>query len=293
MGRGALAVGIGVVALAAPSVAPARSHFEPCVRSGRPIPFTTYWLGPTFEGLPVTHRSYSCSGGTIEPWRTNSASYVYGDCQPDPTQDDSSCAPPFEVQTQPACDHNLSDYMLGGAFSIGAHRLSLRGVPAISVIGDPRIELYTGDVSVVVFADTHAQARRAVAALQRAPAFRAGAAAGRLPAPVRGHLTGELNCGLRVARAAATIGGAGRDGARRIHLRLRLSRPGYAFVGTRGLSGQFWDGGFAVLGHSMRRQRLVDDEIELKPGRWELVLRAIDRVGHAAVRRLRLRVPPA
>lgn len=286
-------VGIVALSLALPASGQARSHFKPCVRSGRPVPFATYWLGTSFEALPLTSRSYSCSAGGGEPTRMNEMSYVYGDCQPDPRQDEPSCSPPLEVQTFPACDRNLSLYGLGGGLSIGAHRLRLRGVPAISVVEDSRLELFTGDVTVVIFADSRAQARRAAAVLERAPADRAVASAETLPPPVPGHLTGRLDCGLRFTRARVAVGEPASDRrSRLVRVQLRLPRSAHAFVAARGLSGQRWDDGFVTLGRGIRWLRGFDEAIPLTPGRWELTLRAIDHAGRTALRTVRVAVPP-
>jgi hypothetical protein len=45
-----------------------------------------YWLGKSFQGLPLTH---------AEPYVGGRASFVYGDCE---AKSDMGCAPPLEVQ---------------------------------------------------------------------------------------------------------------------------------------------------------------------------------------------------
>src|SRR4051812_43299886 len=52
----------------------------------------SYWLGPSFNGLPLT--------ATID---RGLPAYVYGDCTP---HSDTGCTPPVEAQNWTTCDRN-------------------------------------------------------------------------------------------------------------------------------------------------------------------------------------------
>ncbi len=91
--------------------------------------YPLYYAGEDVAGLPLTHADVLAS----------QASFVYGECDPGVGMDPGGCAPPVEVQVwarRPvargpnACDE-------------------IRGVPA--AVYDDRIELFTGEVTVVVF----------------------------------------------------------------------------------------------------------------------------------------------
>ncbi len=213
-----------------------KSHFRPCA-SGDTPEFPHYYLGESFEGLPVTDREYTCT--EPEPGyfaRVHDMSYIYDDCEPL-----QGCARTVEVQTWPACDRSRMLYTLAPDPTTGRpihyHRSSGRGVPGIYVIeteaGHVRIELYTGDVTIVVFGDSLDEARRAVAALQSAPTSSPVVAAGdELAPPVRGHLVGKLNCGFRLRGPAREAGafcvGGSRCAKPGVVLKLTSPRRGFA-----------------------------------------------------------------
>src|SRR5688500_7675452 len=74
---------------------------------------------------------------------------IYGHCTP---RSDAGCAPPLQIQTWPACERSPADYTIGEPeeplrpSDIG----TIRGVPA-RFYGNHRLELSTGDVTVVIF----------------------------------------------------------------------------------------------------------------------------------------------
>jgi hypothetical protein len=222
-----------------PAGARAAGHFKPCV-SGDTAPFAHYYLGESFESLPLTGRSYDCGRPSKPPGpiaRPNFADYLYGDCEPPP---DGGCAPPLEVQTTPACDRWWGQYNLGFPDEpiVRPKLRKKRGVPSAR-LDDSAIELYTDDVTVTVYADDLARARRAVAALRRAPDSPAGADAGEpLPHPITGALRGRIGCGFSFSKLS---------------------------VSTR----QVHDGWRAVVKHSLRRAAYVDVELERRShGKW-------------------------
>lgn len=151
----------------AQSPSPTSPGLLPCTGEDEATNFTAYSLGREFEGLPLTAQGRRCTQPSpIAPpdARTNVVEYIYGDCKPPP---DGGCAPPLAVQTWPACER--------GPAPVTHHNplhgeLRVRGVPARQYEGGRRLEVYTADSTVVVFAREEGLAVRAGRALVRAPA---------------------------------------------------------------------------------------------------------------------------
>jgi len=76
-------------------------------------------------------------------------SFVYGDCRP--SSPDGGCAPPAEVQVWPADRRSLGAYdaSRGGAVP---ELMRIRGSPAAFFDAGTRLELYTAQLTVVLFA---------------------------------------------------------------------------------------------------------------------------------------------
>jgi hypothetical protein len=180
-----------------------RPHKLVCTPAEKPANFTVYSLGSRFAGLPLTAVLRTCGNPQPVPgdnpklpptYRSNSVSYVYGDCTPPP--DEGGCAAPLELQVSPACERNVAQY---------EHRPELtrrRGVPSAALDGS--IELYSADSTVVIFATDRSLRKRAVSAVQRVRRGDAPAAippvlerAKRLPPPARGAIAGKLRCDRR------------------------------------------------------------------------------------------------
>jgi hypothetical protein len=104
-----------------------------------------YWLGASFEGLPLT----------AMPGR----SFIYGDCDPGP---DSGCAPPLEVQNWTSCERNpvALDVLPRRVFSVRGGGL------AAAYPGPGSIDVGTGRRTVAVFGGADL-AGRAVLRLRR------------------------------------------------------------------------------------------------------------------------------
>jgi hypothetical protein len=90
-------------------------------------------------------------------------SFIYGDCRP--ASPDGGCAPPVEVQVWPAGRRSLVSYdgLRGGS---PPELTRVRGSPAAFFDAGTRLELYTAEVTVVVFARTQAQVERIADALR-------------------------------------------------------------------------------------------------------------------------------
>ena len=230
-----------IVVLAVIGTAPAEaSYFRACRASGQAAPFMHYWLGSSFEDLRLIGRTYSCSRPDFQELplviRTNMASFLYGECD---TAGDAGCDSSLEVQTWPACDRNFSSYDFGSLFRRPTLERRL-GVPS-AVFGDDRIELYTGDVTVIIFASSVAQGERAVRSLRATSGAENPGA--RLLAPVAGSLDGLLDCGLpRPHTEGVHVQRCQRsrvDYCRRVVLRVNVRRAGVLSgeVARRGRSG--------------------------------------------------------
>ena len=153
--------------------------------------FPLYGLGDVFDDLPLTavvKRDDPPTPG--ERVRASYVAFIYGDCV---AHAEAGCPPPLEIQVWPACERTISDYSLTPAGDPLPHEATfVRGVPAAFFEDHLRLELYTANVTIVVFGLDAAQVRRAASALR---AVNALAAQGRmLPPPVAGALEGRLSC---------------------------------------------------------------------------------------------------
>ena len=153
--------------------------------------FPLYWLGSSFDRLPLTAITRRNDAAIAEQdVRADYVGFVYGDCV---ATDETGCPPPLEVQVWPACQRALADYALTPAGDPVPHRMTrVRGVPAASFERGLRLELYTGDVTVVIFGLAKHSVLRAAAALHAANGLASDRAT--LPQPVRGAMQGHLRC---------------------------------------------------------------------------------------------------
>lgn len=162
---------------------------KPCPPEGsEAVNFSAYYLGESFQGIPLERKLRNCRPPLQgEPGRPNYLSYIYGDCV---ATSDTGCAPPFELQSAPACERNLSQYRHGSY-----RLLKVRGVPAATFAGDVRLEVYTGDATVTIFAPDQSRVMEAAEALRSIPGSARSISAGvDLPKPVPGALEGRLPC---------------------------------------------------------------------------------------------------
>ncbi|MDP8907667.1 MAG: hypothetical protein M3N47_00825 [Chloroflexota bacterium] len=143
--------------------------------------YRLYHLGSSFEGLTLTAAPDSGGG----PATGNPAvDFIYGTCDPGGGLfDEGGCAPPLSVQIWSACERYIA------LLDVPYRSLKLRGVPAADVNGDARVELQTGDVTIVIFATKLDQALRAANALRSLDGrIKPG---DDLPPPVSGALSGR------------------------------------------------------------------------------------------------------
>jgi Tol biopolymer transport system component len=146
--------------------------------------YPLYAVGDEFEGRPLTEAARYHYDQGLHP--QDETYFIYAPC--DAERSGQDCSDQVQIQVYPACVRNLSLY--GGPGPAGlAHR---RGVP----IRQGPFEVYTGDVTIVIFADRNT-AYRVVDALEPVNqlAVAAGAGLGKnLPPPVPGALAGKLRC---------------------------------------------------------------------------------------------------
>jgi hypothetical protein len=93
----------------------------------------------------------------------NYVSFVYGDCRPPPAE--GGCAPPAEIQVWPAGSRSLGSYdpARGGP---SPELTRIRGSPAAFFDAGTRLEVYSAQVTVVVFARSQERVGRVADALR-------------------------------------------------------------------------------------------------------------------------------
>ena len=183
----------------------------PCREDESPPDFRPHSLGESFEGIDLSAAQRRCSppevvnegirgstaAATRYVHRANYTSFVYGHCEND---DGNGCAPPLEVQTWPACERIAASYDP----ALERERLTGRGVPAAIFEDGLRLELYTGEGTVVVFGVDRERVLRAaesVAPVEREKTFPPRdlddleSTAADLLAPEPGAMQGRVDCG--------------------------------------------------------------------------------------------------
>jgi hypothetical protein len=253
-----------------PASAQGRSHFEPCAESP---PFRSYWVGESFEGLPVTTRDYDCDPPFPPPdypLRTNRTTVVYGDCD----ASGGDCRFPLQVQTWPACDTWWSSYEIEFPDEPVEHPplRSVRGVPAAVLEDGFGLEVYTADRSVSVFGTDRKRVRRAARALRlegEAPS------SADLPAPIAGALHGRIDCGLGFE--SLRVKAARVDGGWRAIVRMRLPHAAYVLLDLeRRVKGEWLSDRQAIWRAPKGKSRHGKG---IPAGRYRATITARDRAG--------------
>ncbi len=111
-----------------------------------------YFLGKRYENLPLT----GIVGSSSAPH------FIYGTCKIRPGIDTGGCSPPLQVQNWRVSERPPSKF----ARDIPCRRLTLGRLPAAVFASTGGVEVYVGDRTVVIFANTETQMRRAAAALR-------------------------------------------------------------------------------------------------------------------------------
>jgi hypothetical protein len=156
--------------------------------AGTPIPSRSYDLGRSFAGLKLTSREDICSpaapaGVTVVSGPSEAIGYVsvvYGSCTPTSS---AGCVPPLNVQSWPECARDPNTYrepgprrakpelMLNPSEAITIQ--AAPWIPARAFEGGTRVEIYSGDTTIVVFASNRHLANAAGMALASAAADQA------------------------------------------------------------------------------------------------------------------------
>lgn len=170
----------------------------PCTGGEERTNFTLYSLGPKFEDLPLSRdperRCTRAPAGAAPAMRLNLVSYTYGDCKPIPGSEHQNCNYPLEVQAWPLCERDPAELKPSHHNPL-AGTVRIRGVPGRLYEGGRRLELFTGDATVVIFGD-QARVLRAGRALVKAPRNPAGrVVAGDTGAPLPPPPAGPQPCG--------------------------------------------------------------------------------------------------
>lgn len=157
--------------------------------------FDHYFLGGQFAGLALTGRRRSCepppavvrsdAGALVHecPVRVNDVAYVYGDCAL-PAKSEGGCVPPLQIISSPGCErpHSLYRRYIGppelGLGPEPHQDVEFRGVKMSVFDQGTRLELYTGDATVTIAANTATRVAQAALAMVAAPSSRSGQRAG-------------------------------------------------------------------------------------------------------------------
>ncbi len=162
-----LAILVGIIGVTAGCSGSAGPSGDLTLEEVRELPGPAqYYVGDEFEGLALTAIS-----GTSPP-----LTFIYGDC--DAGGGDGGCAPPLEVQVWPI------DQRPPGIISdmLECERVTVRGAQG-ALYGGSDLDLYVGDQTVVIFAESREMALAAAEALRTVDDD--GVGAGDLPPPTR------------------------------------------------------------------------------------------------------------
>lgn len=181
-----------------------RHEALPCTGPKEPINFEIFSAGPSVAGVPLTDFKRRCGGTTpVDEPPANFTNYFYGDCEI--AEGASGCQLPLQIQTWPACQRAFGDYSFEGKPIPYKELPSIGNARAVEIefMFEPRIEVYTGSSTIVIFAENDALAKKALEELRsqeigKPPATRAeeldGESDESLAAPSDGAIEGELQC---------------------------------------------------------------------------------------------------
>ncbi len=161
--------------------------------------FPLFYVGDRFDGLPLTHvacerraivRAPVTFGVSANPGVMPSWGFIYGTCKGADAFDGSGCGPPVEVADDSSCWNNLALYSKRDQPPL----VRLRGTPAglFTDGAGSKVELYTKNTTITVFAENIAQARH-VALELRSIDGRYGPGS-RLPPATASTLAGKTRC---------------------------------------------------------------------------------------------------
>jgi hypothetical protein len=170
----------------------------PCTSPRQPINFQIFSAGPSVGGVRLNSVERGCGEATFaDEQPANFVNYIYGHCEISEGAD--GCLPPLEIQTWPACQRALADYSYDGE-PMSYRRLPTDdGAEAVEILLDGRVEVYTGESTVVIFSEDPAMTEKALTLLQSQER-------GQTPASQVGEIEAEPKHGLTPPAAGATEG---------------------------------------------------------------------------------------
>lgn len=145
--------------------------------------FPIYSAGDSFRQLPLNaiFRAYASRPAFGEPLRADYMTFLYGSCE---SIGGTGCQVPLQVQVWNACERHRSSYQGPNGPAINADEtLTIRGVPAAFYEDFTRLELYTGQATIVLFTNVSDRAFLLDAASQLRGFNVETPATARLPAP--------------------------------------------------------------------------------------------------------------
>jgi hypothetical protein len=141
--------------------------------------FRLYYLGESFQGLPLTHVDREKAFGH-PVWY-----FIYGDCQPPPDDPEQGCAFPLQVVNHTVCDR------FPAVFYQRPKPFPFRGAKAARPSTAGSFDVYTGRTAAAVHSDDGRHLAQPAAALRRVGAQSVPPS---LREPPEGSMRGKLRC---------------------------------------------------------------------------------------------------
>lgn len=183
----------------------ARGEALPCTGPRDPVNFDVFSAGPAVAGVPMTAALRRCDDGALADEVTaNDLTYVYGECQSQ-VEGEGGCLPPLQIRSYPACQRTYVDYSFEGKPLPYTELPPINGAKVIEIefLADHRIEIYTGDSTIVISAADWSLAEAALEQLRAQPpgtppatsaSSLAQGSQGSLEPPLKAAIEGDLQC---------------------------------------------------------------------------------------------------
>jgi hypothetical protein len=182
-----------------------RHEALPCTGPRDPVNFEVFSAGPAVGGVQMTGAVRTCDDGALADEETNNhLAYIYGECQSQ-TEDGAGCLPPLQIRSYPACQRTYVDYSFEGKPLPYTELPPINGAKVIEIefLVDHRIEIYSGDSTIVISAADWSLAEEALEQLRSQPPGTPPATStsslvqgpqGSLEPPAKAAIEGDLPC---------------------------------------------------------------------------------------------------